>query len=193
MELPLLAIQILYVNLATDGLPALALAVDPPIHTKLNDPPRDPQKSIFTKPIVILIVIGGLWSAMLNLSIFYYFYYVKGISLADAQGLVFINLILIQFVKAYNYRSDKHSIFSFNPFSNKWLNRAVIWEIILLLFIIYLPGAQSIMSTHSLVLTEWIIIIISSLSVLPILELGKWYTKRFDPNLLLNKPIELTN
>ncbi|MCE7736401.1 MAG: cation-translocating P-type ATPase [Candidatus Heimdallarchaeota archaeon] len=184
MELPLIAIQILYVNLATDGLPALALAVDPPIYSKLNDPPRDPHKSIFSKPVMILIIIGGVWSAALNLTIFYYFYYVKGISLADAQGLVFINLILIQFVKAYNYRSDKHSIFSFKPFSNKWLNRAVIWEFILLIFIIYLPGAQSIMSTHALDLTEWIIIAISSLSVLPIIELGKWLmVRKYYPNL----------
>ena len=54
--------QILYVNLATDGLPALALAVDPPEPDLMSRPPRNPRTGIFTRPVVMLMVVGGLWS-----------------------------------------------------------------------------------------------------------------------------------
>ena len=62
--------QILYVNLATDGLPALALAVDPPERGLMQRPPRDPRTGIFTRPVVLLMLAGGVWSAIVNLSLF---------------------------------------------------------------------------------------------------------------------------
>ncbi len=70
LPLPLSAVQILYVNLATDGLPALALAVDPPEADLMNRPPRDPRTGIFTRPVVTLMGLGGIWSAIVNLGLF---------------------------------------------------------------------------------------------------------------------------
>ena|GEM_PF-2705076 len=70
LPLPLIAIQILYVNLATDGLPAIALSVDPPEPDIMRRPPRNPRQGIFTRPVVGLIGIGGVWSAGVNLGIF---------------------------------------------------------------------------------------------------------------------------
>ena len=61
--------QILYVNLATDGLPALALAVDPPEPDLMRRPPRDPRTGIFTRPVVTLMVVGGVWSTLVNLGL----------------------------------------------------------------------------------------------------------------------------
>ena len=178
LEFPLLAIQILYVNLATDGLPALALAIDPPTSKKLEGQPRDPHKNIFSTPVVKLLVLGGVWSFVVNFSIYYYFYYVLGHDLARTQSIVFVNLVIIQFVKSFIYRSEKDSIMKYRPFSNKWLNRAILWEMTLLILIIYLPAAQTIMGTHAFSFFEWILIIVSSLSVLPVLEFGKWFLVR---------------
>ena len=62
--------QILYVNLATDGLPALALAVDPHEADLMQRPPQDPRTGLFTRPVVTLMVVGGLWSALVNLTLF---------------------------------------------------------------------------------------------------------------------------
>ena len=70
LPLPLTAVQILYVNLATDGLPALALAVDPPEPDLMRRPPRNPRTGIFTRPVVALMLVGGLWSTLVNLGLF---------------------------------------------------------------------------------------------------------------------------
>lgn len=91
--------------------------------------------------------------------------------------MTFVSLVLIQFFKAYNFRSDRHSVFQ-NPFANKWLNRAIIWEIGLLLLIIYLPALHEPFNTFSLPLMDWSIILGLSLTVVPVLELVKWMERR---------------
>ncbi len=63
MPMPLSAVQILYINLATDDLPALALAVDPPERDRMRRPPRNPRAGIFSRPVVFLMTVGGVWSA----------------------------------------------------------------------------------------------------------------------------------
>lgn len=70
LPLPLTAVQILYVNLATDGLPALALAVDPPENDLMHRKPRNPRAGIFTRPLMMVLLAGGLWSALVNISLF---------------------------------------------------------------------------------------------------------------------------
>ena len=70
LPLPLTAVMLLYVNLATDGLPALALAVDPPEPDLMRHPPRNPRTGIFTRPVVTLMVVGGVWSTLVNLALF---------------------------------------------------------------------------------------------------------------------------
>ena len=70
LPLPLTAVQILYVNLATDGLPALALAVDPPEPDLMRRKPRDPRVGIFTRPVVVMLLAAGLWSGLVNMTLF---------------------------------------------------------------------------------------------------------------------------
>ena len=172
LPLPLTAVQILYVNLATDGLPALALAVDPPEADLMRRPPRDPHRGIFTRPVVSLIAVGGLWSTAVNLGLFIWARG-SGRSTAEAITMTFVSLILIQFFKAYNFRSDRRSVLE-RPFANKWLNLAVGWEVLLLLLIVYLPVLHKPFGTYSLPLADWIIVIVLAISVSPVLELAKW-------------------
>jgi Ca2+-transporting ATPase len=176
LPLPLSAVQILYVNLATDGLPALALAVDPPEADLMQRPPRDPRTGIFTRPVIALMVAGGLWSTIVNLSLFIWAMR-SGRSADEAMTMTFVSLVLIQFFKAYNFRSDRHSVFN-HPFANKWLNLAIIWELVLLVLIVYVPALHDMFDTFSLTLEDWLIIIGLSLTVSPVLELVKWMERR---------------
>jgi Ca2+-transporting ATPase len=178
MELPLIAIQILYVNLATDGLPALALAVDPPEGDYMKQPPRNPNKSIFSNSVATLMILGGIWSAIINLSLFIVMLEIVKVPLNEARSMVFIGLILIQFFKAYNYRSDHQSIFKYGIFTNKWLNRAIIWELFLLLLILYVPFLNEAFGTYPLDFAKWIFVLMLTATIIPVLEFGKIFVRR---------------
>ncbi len=176
LPLPLTAVQILYVNLATDGLPALALSVDPPEKDLMRRNPRDPRKGIFTRSVVTLMATGGLWSAIANLSLFAWASS-SGRSLAEAMTMTFVSLVLIQFFKAFNYRSDHNSVFD-RPFANKWLNLAIVWELLLLGLIIYMPFLHDAFGTYYLPLEDWLIALAVAITVMPVLELAKWMVRR---------------
>jgi Ca2+-transporting ATPase len=176
LPLPLSAVQILYVNLATDGLPALALAVDPPEEDLMRRPPRDQRTGIFTRPVVLLMLVGGLWSTIVNLSLFVWALN-SGRSLEEAMTMTFVSLVLIQFFKAYNFRSDRHSVLR-RPFANKWLNLSIIWELVMLALILYVPLLERIFGTFSLSAKDWLIIVVAAFTVSPVLELAKWVERR---------------
>jgi Ca2+-transporting ATPase len=176
LPLPLSTVQILYVNLATDGLPALALSVDPPETDLMNQPPRDSQKGIFTRPVVFLMLIGGIWSTVVNLGLFIWALKSER-SVEQAMTLTFLCLVIIQFLKAYNFRSDRYPVFR-KPFANKWLNLAVFWELMLLGLIVYLPLMQGAFGTYSLSVADWALVTGLALTIVPILELGKWMVRR---------------
>jgi len=176
LPLPLSAVQILFVNLATDGLPALALAVDPPEGDLMRRKPRDPRRGIFTRAVVILMLVGGVWSALANLGLFTWAMN-SGRSLEEAMTMTFVSLVLIQFFKAYNYRSDRNSIFN-RPFSNKWLNLAILWDLFMLVMVVYLPFLQAPFKTFGLTPVDWLIILGISLTISPVLELVKWMERR---------------
>ena len=172
MPLPLATVQILYINLATDGLPALALSVDPPEDDLMRRAPRDPRAGIFTRPVVILMAMGGIWLAIVNLIMFIWALN-SGRSPEEARTMTFVSVVLFEFFKAYNFRSDRNSVFH-RPFANKWLNLAILWELLLLSLIVYLPVLHPIFGTFSLPLMDWIIVFCLAVTVIPVLELGKW-------------------
>jgi len=176
MPIPLTAVQILYVNLATDGLPALALAVDPPEPDLMRRKPRHQRSGIFSRSVVILMLTGGLWSTIVNIGIFSWALK-SGMALKEAMTMTFVSLVLIQFFKAYSYRSDRQSVIQ-KPFANKWLNMAVVWELVLLVLIIYLPFLHKPFGTFSLPLFDWIIVVALSITVVPVLEIVKWMIRR---------------
>jgi Ca2+-transporting ATPase len=176
MPLPLTAVQILYVNLATDGLPALALAVDPPESDLMRRPPRDPRAGIFTRPVLTLMLVGGAWSMLVNIGLFAWALS-SGRSMAEAVTMTFVSLVLIQFFKAYNFRSDRNSVLV-RPFANKWLNLAIIWELAALTLIIYVPVLNEPFQTYALPLMDWAIVVSAAFTVSPVLELAKWMERR---------------
>lgn len=181
LPLPLSAVQILYVNLATDGLPALALAVDPPEPNVMQHPPRRRSAGIFSRSVIILMAAGGVWSTIVNTSLFIWARQ-SGRGMVETMTIVFASLVLIQFFKAYNFRSDRYSVFR-RPFANRWLNRAIAWELLLLALVIYAPFLQKPFSTMALSLSDWAVIFGAAITVVPVLEFIKWLQRRQKNNL----------
>ena len=176
LPLPLTAVQILYVNLATDGLPALALAVDPPEDDLMEQAPRNTNSGVFTRSVVTLMLVGGGWSTVANLTLFTWALE-SGRSVTLAMSMTFVSLVLLEFVKAYNFRSDRHSIFR-RPFANKWLNLAILWEVVLLVFILSFEPLHEAFGTSPLSRSDWLMAGVPALSLTPVLELTKWIVSR---------------
>ena len=176
LPLPLSAVQILYVNLATDGLPALALAVDPPEQDLMQRQPRNPRIGIFTPPVVTLLLIGGVWSAVVIGGLFIG-QLQGGRPLKEVMALTFVSLVLIQFFNAYNCRSDRLSVVR-QPFANRWLNLAVFWELMLLGIIVYVPFFHEPFGTFPLAWSDWALCLGLASTIVPLQELMKWMVRR---------------
>ena len=91
--------------------------------------------------------------------------------------MTFVSLVLVQFFKAYNFRSDRHSLLV-RPFANKWLNLAVAWELAALALIVYVPVLNGPFGTFPLTVEDWIIVAGAALTVSPVLEAAKWMERR---------------
>jgi P-type Ca2+ transporter type 2C len=176
--LPLIAVQILYVNLATDGLPALALAVDPHAKGIMDKKPRSRNQSIFNKSTLAFMSVMGVWTSLASLFVFTWAIN-SGESLEESQSLCFVTLIIIQFLSAFICRSMENSVFKLGVPVNKWLLAAVAWELCLLSLVIYLPVLQGAFKTFSLNLMDWIVAISSALTIVVVAEIYKLISRRF--------------
>jgi Ca2+-transporting ATPase len=176
LPLPLTAVQILYVNLATDGLPALALAVDPPEDDLMSRPPRNPRTGIFTRPVIILMLAGGLWSMAVNLAVFIWMVN-SGRDVAEAMAIIFVLLVMIEFFKAYNFRSDRVSALR-RTFANRWLNLAIVSEVVVLVLIVYVTFFQLLLGTFSMRAEDWVLILAVAFTITPVLEIVKALARR---------------
>jgi len=102
--------------------------------------PRNPRTGVLSFPVITLMLAGGIWSMIVNLAVFIWMLN-SARSLAESMTVTFVTLVLIQFIKAYNFRSYRLSALK-RPFANHWLNLAVLWEMILLLVVVYLPSCS---------------------------------------------------
>jgi Ca2+-transporting ATPase len=142
----------------------------------MKRPPRNPRTGIFTRPVVTLMVIGGIWSTLVNLGTFRWALQ-SGRSASEAMTMVFVTLVLIEFFKAYNFRSDRNSAFR-RPFANKWLNLAILWELVLLSIVVYAPFLHAPFGTFALTWQDWAISLAMAATVTPVLELAKFCLRR---------------
>ncbi|WP_455367670.1 cation-translocating P-type ATPase [[Eubacterium] cellulosolvens] len=131
----LLPAQILYINLATDGLPALALGLSPPDPDLMQRPPRDPKETVFTKDVKLFLFSMPLIMCPILIMIFFTTYPIWGLD--HARTVLFLMFIFFELTVALNCRSLKHSIFKARP--HRFLLISVVWETILIAILIFLP------------------------------------------------------
>jgi Ca2+-transporting ATPase len=175
--IPLVAIQLLYVNLATDGLPAIALSIDPPDVDVMTQKPRPRRQTIFSANVLRYLAGTGIWTAVVTIGIFVWAVD-SGKNFLEAQSMCFVTLILIEFFNAFNCRSLEHSLFKIGPWSNRWLLLAILWECILLGLIVYLPVLQGPFNTYALTLTDWVIAVLSASTIFIGVEIYKLIVSR---------------
>ena len=137
--LPLLPVQILYINLATDGLPAIALGVSPSDPDIMKRPPRNPKETVFTKDVKSFLLRAVLIEVPLLLWIF-----LSSLPQGEeiAQTRLFLVLVFFELVLALNCRSLKYTLFKAKP--HRFLLWAILWETILVLILVNIPvGRQA--------------------------------------------------
>lgn len=182
--IPLIAIQLLYVNLATDGLPAIALSVDPPDLDIMSQKPRPRQQTIFTGPVLRYLVGAGTWTALVTLAVFLWAVN-SGKDPLEAQGVCFLTLILIEFFNAFNCRSLEYSLFKIGPFSNRWLIWAILATMAMTVPIFYVPFLEEVFHVHALTLTDWIVATLSASTIFIAAEIYKLIISRLRPKGLV--------
>lgn len=168
---PLLPIQILWVNLVTDGLPALALGMDSAEKDIMTQPPRNPNQGIFSGKMGFNIFSQGFFIGLITLFIFYYGY--SRYSLMVGETMAFATLSLSQLAQSLNSRSDKFSLFSLGIFSNSYLILAITASALLQLGVMVIPFLQSVFEVTSLTLAQWLIVVLISLTPIPFVEILK--------------------
>jgi Ca2+-transporting ATPase len=186
MPLPLVAIHLLWVNLTTDGLPALALSVDPKDPDIMERPPRDPKSSIFTKNVLVTIAVIGVIMALTMISMFLWklstetgsWRNASDLLLEEAQTMVLCTMVLFELFTALACRSEIHSYFKIGVFSNKWLIYANLSSLALLLGILYIPTLQNPFHVLPIGLEDWIVILPVSLTGFISVELIKLVFRR---------------
>lgn len=185
--LPLLATQLLWVNLVTDALPALALGVDPGDEGVMKQKPRDPKESFFAGGGGFRAVFGGFLIGTLTLVAFYlglaeYGYtltseYIPEDVMRNGRTMAFVVLASSQLFYAFAKRSETRSIFQIGLFSNKYLIGAVIAGLLLQFIAITVPFLAEAFGVHSLSARDWVVVIVLGLVPLFINEIVKIFMR----------------
>ncbi|ALX47412.1 cation-translocating P-type ATPase [Lentibacillus amyloliquefaciens] len=169
MPLPLVPVQILWVNLVTDGLPAMALGLDQSEDDVMKRGPRHPKEGVFARGLGFKIVSRGILIGIAALVAFMLAYQGNPENLIYAQTIAFTTLVIAQLIHVFDCRSE-HSIFSRNPFENKYLVMAVVSSVLLLLAVVYWEPLQPIFHTTALGVMDWMLVL--ALSFLPSVFFG---------------------
>lgn len=188
---PLLAIHLLWVNLVTDSLPAIALGVDPPDKDLMKHKPRNPRKNLFADGLWWKIIIEGCMIGALALLAFSIGrnMFDKGNEPIIGRTMAFAVLSLSQLVHAFNMRSE-HSIFKINIFGNKYLIGALIAGTALQTSVILIEPLSKIFKVTSLNIEQWIIVAVFSFIPIVLVEIQKWANVK-DYDYIAEKPLFL--
>lgn len=175
---PLTPIQILWMNLVTDSLPALALGVEPPEQGVMEKPPRDPKAGVFSGGVGLDIVIQGAVIGILALLAFWLGLN-RGRALEEAHTMAFLTISFSQLVHAFNARNFEESLFSIGIGTNRALVGAFFASAALQLIVIFVPFLRNLFETAVLRLSDWLLVIGLSLVPLLVVEVQKALKRSF--------------
>ena len=158
LPIPLLPVMILWLNLVTDGPPAIALSVDPPAENVMNKKPRSPKEGIL-HGMLVFIAASTTVNLIVEIVAFWWGFQVAG-SLEKARTMVFLVACFFELIVVWNCRSEDSNAFKVGFLSNKSLLVAVAISVATTLAVVFLPGLQSVFQTAPLEFSEWIVVIL---------------------------------
>ncbi len=175
----LTAVQLLWMNLVTDGLPAIALGVDPGDPDLMQRKPRKPNESIFSKDVkAYLIGMPILMSVLLLFAYFMHTPWTSELNLLEARTQLLTAMIVMELVIALSMRSLRYSLFKVGPFKNKYLIVAILVSFALQLVILYVPGLAGLFDVHAPELIDWVIAALYGAIVFAAIEIGKFVVSK---------------
>ena len=168
---PLLAVQIIWVNLVTDTAVGIPLGMEPKVGNELKQPPRHPEVGLVFPGLLLRI---GYMAAMMSVGIFLVFNWAQArTSIEEARTIAFCSLVAFEWFRAFNARSDEHTIFKLGIFRNRWLVMSIMVAIMLQLAAVYAPFLQAAFHTVPLGIEEWGIALLAGGSLFVVEELRK--------------------
>jgi Ca2+-transporting ATPase len=173
--LPLVPIQLLVLNLITDGAPALALGVEKGDPDIMDQKPRPAGEPIINRDMVTGIAVQ---TVAISLVVLVAFQIGLTGSEAHARTMAFATLSISELLRAYTSRSERYSLWAIGPFTNKWMQWAVLTSLVLLLAIIYVPILDPIFSTTFLTLDDWLVMLPLILVPSVAAEINKWVLRK---------------
>ena len=156
---PLAAIQLLWLNLVTDGAPALALATEKGDPDIMNQPPRPTSEPIINKQMRIGIVVQTLAITAATLGAYFIGLYSDPSHIEFAETMAFATLSISELFRAFTSRSEFYPLLKIGIFTNKWMNYAVLSSLAMILLVIYVPFLNTIFKTLPLGWAQWLVII----------------------------------
>jgi Ca2+-transporting ATPase len=156
LPIPLRPVQLLWLNLVSDGAPALALGMEKGDPDIMSAPPRSPQEPVINRDMAIGIGVVGLVDALAVLGVFYLALQRYPGQLAAAQTIAFVTLCSSELIRAFTARSEHHSIFAIGVFSNRWIVWAVGVSFLLVLMVVYVPFLRPFFDTVPLTVSDWL-------------------------------------
>jgi len=169
-QMPLIPVQLLWLNLVTDSLPALALGVEPVEEGIMELKPRDAKESLFAGGFAFRLAWQGVMVGLLTLTAYYLGEYVlgdPGTADATANTMAFATLTMCQLFHAYDVRSEHHSLFHIGILSNKAMNKAFIVGMVMQLAVLCIPPFQRIFSVTTMNAVQWLVVL--ALAVTPVI------------------------
>ena len=178
MPIPLRPVQLLWLNLVSDGAPALALGLEKGDPDIMRHPPRSPQEPVINRDMAIGIAVVGLVDALAILAVFHLALQRYPDQLAAAQTIAFVTLCSSELIRAFTARSEYHGIFSIGVFSNRWMVWAVGMSFLLVLMVVYLPFLQPFFDTVPLGAEDWLLMLPFFFASPAAMELLKVYFRK---------------
>jgi Ca2+-transporting ATPase len=174
LPLPVLAVQILWVNLMSDGLPGVALAFEPKEKDLMSQKPQGHSVPLLTQEMKLIIFIIGIFTDLLLLGLFFWLWK-QNHDITYIRTMIFSCLTIDSLFYIFSCKSLKKNLWNTNPFSNRFLTFSWLLGIVSLLAALYLPVFQSLLKTVPLGLSDWSILIGLGLIEITLIEVAKHY------------------